>query len=73
MPKQYHCCYVNEYGESMAYVVHDTIAPVLELVKQADPDPGDGYPKVCKLVVIHGEKVEFEPAVVVKTYKVKGA
>ena len=48
----------------------DDLPKVLELVKEDTLPEGDGY-KVRGLKVIYGEQLEFEPATVVETYRVK--
>ena len=68
--KQYHCFWINPHGMQREYKVFDDEAAVLELVKENEK-PQDEYRNVNGLVVIYGVKVEFEPAVVVQSYKIK--
>jgi len=70
--KRYHCFYIEPVGYDTKYVAHDKIEPVLALVKEDErgKDPAD-YSNVRGLKVVFGHLLEFEPATVVETYRVK--
>jgi hypothetical protein len=72
MTLRYHCFYVEPVGHVRKYIAHDQIDPVLALVKENErgKDPAD-YSNVRDLRVILGQEVEFEPAKVVETYRIK--
>lgn len=68
--QKYHCFYREPFGNGRKYVVHDTEEPVLELVRQANPSPHEGHPRIDNLVVIYGVAVKFEPAKWVESWKI---
>jgi hypothetical protein len=72
--KQYHCFYIEPVGHIYKYAAHDRLEPVLALVKENErgKDPND-YSNVSGLRVIWGSALEFEPATVVETYRIKSA
>lgn len=70
MKNQYHCFWVNPFGMDRQYKVFGDLEPVLDLVKENEKD-ADDFSRVRNLVVIYGERLDFEPAVVVQTFKVK--
>jgi hypothetical protein len=66
MTKSYHCFYTKSVGYEHKYEAFDREADVVALVKRAD-NPYD----ICGLRVVYGELLEFEPATVVETYRIK--
>jgi hypothetical protein len=74
--QQYHAFWYQPVGMVDRYEAFDAIEPVLKLVHEAEQtkrmyaDP-DAYGRVGGLRVIYGELLEFEPAEVVKTYRIK--
>lgn len=72
MTLRYHCFYVEPVGYVRKYIAHERIEPVLELVKLDELNRMSGeYSNVAELRVIWGLLVEFEPAKVVETYRIK--
>ena len=66
--KKFHAFYITAVGHEPQYMVLDKVDEVLALVKKAnDPD----YSNIRNLRVIWGQLLEFEPATVVETYRIK--
>lgn len=64
--ERYYCFWLGLSGQ-FKYDSFDELEPVLELVK----DNARQYTDVKSLHVVWGELLEFEPEIVVETYKIK--
>lgn len=63
--KQYHATYL--YSREPRYLTTYDDNAIVALRKSADGE----YPSITNLVVVYGVLIEFEPAKVVETYKIK--
>ena len=68
MKKQYHIFGTEAVGRTPYYKCTDSEPEVLALVKTVH----DGE-SIYGLRVVHGELLEFEPATVVETFRIKGS
>lgn len=70
--KCFHCFWIEPVGMKKQYKLIESEAEVLELIRQAIPAPHE-YSNIADLVIIFGERVEWEPAEWVKSFKLKGS
>ena len=67
MANEFHAFYKKAYGNDSVYLATEDETKIIELVK-ASHDGGN----VRDLRVVYGQLLEFEPAKVVETYRIKG-
>lgn len=65
---KYYASYRYAYGNEHRLEEFDRLDDILALVKRASDDEYAGY---RDLVVIWGEKLEFEPCKIVESYRIK--
>lgn len=64
---KYHAFYIYAYGNESRYEAFDDEQEMLKLVKRAN----EPEPDVLRLLVVHGQLLEFEPALIVEAWRVK--
>lgn len=68
---QYHMFWHIPVGNERGYRVTDDYDEVIEMQRKSELNEADGYSNVRSLVVILGRKLAFEPAEIVKTWRIK--
>lgn len=67
MNETYHAFWINPYGMHPMYRDSVRLEPLLDLVKQSHAQDSE----IRSLRIVYGVLLEFEPATVVETYRVK--
>ena len=71
--EMYHMFWTEPVGGINRYEATADLSVVQEMVRMANSDDRDEYTNVASLKVIYGRLLEFEPAEIVKTWRVKDA
>lgn len=73
MAAKYHYHYREPVGARYVFGSTESHDEMIELVRKANDVDEDGYSRsnMANLTVIWGEQLEFEPATVVQTWRVK--
>ena len=69
--KRFYATYVYAYGMEAKSEVFDDTESLLAFIKKAKADEVDDWTPYLGLCVIYGEKIEFEPATYVETWRIK--
>lgn len=70
--EMYHMFWLEPVGQVRRYEATDDLSVVQEMVRKANADERDEYSNVAGLKVIYGRLLEFEPAEIIKSWRVKG-